>query len=56
MLYTSGGVVPAVSRDDEYESELTAGREEMAAVLSGVVDGVLAGSVRLGDDEDAADD
>lgn len=38
---------------DEYETELTGGRAEIAAVLSGVVDGLLAGSVRVGDDEDA---
>ncbi|WP_336021841.1 HVO_2922 family protein [Halobellus salinisoli] len=38
---------------NDYESELTADREEIAAVLSGVVDGVLAGSIRLGDGEDA---
>ena len=37
----------------DYESELTASREEIAAVLSGVTDGVLAGSLRLGDGEDA---
>lgn len=42
-----------VSRDDGYESELTAGREEIAAVLSGVADGVLAGAIRLGDGDDA---
>ena len=34
---------------NDYESELTAGREEIAAVLSGVADGILAGSIRLGD-------
>ena len=33
---------------NDYESELTASREEIAAVLSGVVDGILAGSIRLG--------
>lgn len=38
---------------DNYESELTASREEIAAVLSGVVDGILAGSIRLGEDETA---
>ena len=37
----------------DYESELTGSREEIAAVLSGVVDGILAGSLRLGDGEDA---
>jgi amphi-Trp domain-containing protein len=41
----------AVSRN--YETELTATREEVAAVLSGVTDGVLAGSIRLGDGADA---
>ncbi|MGZ0746243.1 amphi-Trp domain-containing protein [Haloparvum sp. AD34] len=37
----------------EYESELTATREQVAAALSGVADGVLAGSIRLGDGDDA---
>ena len=37
----------------EYESELTGSRAEIAAVLSGVVDGLLAGSIRLGDGSDA---
>ncbi|MFB6087655.1 MAG: amphi-Trp domain-containing protein [Haloarculaceae archaeon] len=39
--------------DYEYEYELTAGPADVAAVLSGVTDGVLAGSVRVGEDEDA---
>lgn len=37
----------------DYESEQTANREEIAAVLSSVVDGILAGSIRLGDSDDA---
>lgn len=37
----------------DYESELTATREDIAAVLSGVADGILAGSIRLGDSDDA---
>lgn len=41
-----------MSRDD-YESELTGGREEIAAALSGVADGLLAGAIRLGDGADA---
>ena len=40
-----------VSRD--YESELKAGREEIAAVLSGVADGILTGAIRLGTGADA---
>lgn len=36
-----------------YEFELTAGREEIAEVLNGVIDGVLAGAIRLGSGEDA---
>ena len=46
-------MVLGVSRDRDYETELTAGRKEIAAVLSGVADGILAGSVRLGDGADA---
>ena len=42
-----------MSRNHDYESELTATREEIAAVFSGVADGILAGSVRLGDESDA---
>ncbi|WP_246310199.1 HVO_2922 family protein [Halorarum halophilum] len=42
-----------MSRDDDYESELTASREEIAAVLSGVADGILTGSIRFGDGADA---
>ena len=38
---------------NDYESELTANREEIAAVLSSVEDGILAGSLRLGDGKDA---
>ena len=37
---------------NDYEFELTAGREEIAAVLSGVTDGILAGTIRLGDGEE----
>jgi amphi-Trp domain-containing protein len=37
----------------EYESELTGSRAEIAAVLSGVVDGLLTGSIRLGEGPDA---
>lgn len=37
----------------EYESELTAGREEIANVLEGVVDGLLTGAIRLGTGPDA---
>lgn len=36
-----------------YESELTANREGIAAVLSSVEDGILAGSLRLGGGKDA---
>lgn len=41
------------SEDAEFESGLTASREEIAGVLSGVVDGVLAGAIRLGEGADA---
>lgn len=41
---------------NDYESELGACREEIAAVLSGVVDGILAGSIRLGDGEEEGDE
>jgi amphi-Trp domain-containing protein len=37
----------------EFESELTGSRAEIAAVLDGVVDGLLTGSIRLGDGPDA---
>lgn len=43
----------AKSQDTDYEYELTAGREEIAAVLSGVIDGILAGTIRLGGGGDA---
>lgn len=36
---------------DMYEAELTASREEIATVLSGVVDGITVGAVRLDDEE-----
>lgn len=42
-----------MAEEIDYESESTASREEIAAVLSGVADGILAGSLRLGDGEDA---
>ncbi len=42
----------AVTRDD-YESETTASPEHAAAVLSDVADGLLAGSIRLGEGDDA---
>jgi amphi-Trp domain-containing protein len=45
------GVV--VSRNHDYESELTATRDDIAAVLSGVADGILAGRIRFGDGDDA---
>ena len=44
--------MPAMSRD-EYESELTGSRADIAAVLHGVADGIRTGRVRLGDDADA---
>lgn len=42
-----------VSGNYEYESELTAGREEIAAVLGGVLDGIYAGSIQLSDGTEA---
>ncbi|MGB9955645.1 amphi-Trp domain-containing protein [Haloferax prahovense] len=41
-----------MSRDD-YEAELSAGREEIASILSGVAEGIRTGAVRLGDSPDA---
>ncbi|MFC7027266.1 amphi-Trp domain-containing protein [Halomicroarcula sp. GCM10025710] len=41
-----------MSRDD-YGNELTAGREEIASILSGVAEGIRTGTVRLGDSPDA---
>ncbi|MCD2199985.1 DUF1508 domain-containing protein [Halobacterium sp. KA-4] len=38
---------------DDYESEVTASPEDAAAVLSDVADGLLAGSIRLGEGDDA---
>lgn len=38
---------------DHYESDRTASREEIATVLEGVIDGVLAGSIQLGDGTEA---
>ncbi len=46
-------VAVVVSRNHDYETELTATREEIAAALNGVADGVLAGSIRLGEGTDA---
>lgn len=40
------------STASEYEYEMTAGREEIADVLEGVVDGILAGSIKLGTESD----
>ncbi|ACM59054.1 amphi-Trp domain-containing protein [Halorubrum lacusprofundi] len=37
----------------DYEEELTADREEIASVLSGVADGIRTGAIRLGDNTDA---
>jgi amphi-Trp domain-containing protein len=37
----------------EYECELTAGREKVARVLNGVVDGILTGAIQLGAGADA---
>lgn len=42
-----------MSRNHDYESELTATREDVAAVLRGIADGILAGSIRIGDGADA---
>lgn len=48
--FTMGATVgSSMSREYEYESEVTGTREEIAAALSGVADGILAGSIRLGD-------
>lgn len=41
------------SDDIDYDTELTGSRDEIAAALSGVVDGILTGAIQLGDDEDA---
>jgi len=38
---------------DEYETELTGNRADIAAAIHGVADGVLAGAIRLGDDADS---
>ena len=50
---TDVDVVVDMSGDDEYETELTATRDDVATVLSGVGDGISAGSIRLGDGADA---
>lgn len=42
-----------VSQTTGYESELTADREGIAAALSGVTDGLLAGTIQLGTGDDA---
>lgn len=42
-----------LSLDTGYESELTAGREEIASVLTGVTDGVLDGTIELGSGDKA---
>lgn len=42
-----------MAQRDEYEGEVTAGREEIASILNSVADGIRTGSVRLGDDTDA---
>jgi amphi-Trp domain-containing protein len=42
-----------VSIASQYEFELAAGREEIAEVLNGVVDGILTGAIRLGAGADA---
>ncbi|WP_435102369.1 HVO_2922 family protein [Halarchaeum sp. P4] len=42
-----------MSREHDYESELTTTRDDIAAILSGVADGILSGSIRLGDGADA---
>jgi amphi-Trp domain-containing protein len=41
------------AHDREYEFELTAGRDEVAAVLSSVVEGLSVGSVRVSDGKEA---
>ncbi len=42
-----------VSQRDEYETELTGSRAEIASVLHGVADGLRTGAVRLGDETGA---
>lgn len=42
-----------IYQGDGFETELTAGREEIASILSGGADGIRTGAVRLGDDADA---
>lgn len=42
------------SLDTDYESELTAGRVEVAEVLNGVVDGILTGAIRPGSGVDGS--
>jgi len=42
-----------MGQDDNYEVELTADREEIAAAVSGVADGIRTGAIRLGTGADA---
>lgn len=42
-----------MSQEYDYETEWTAGRDELAAAFAGVAEGLLAGSIRLGEGEDA---
>lgn len=44
---------PQACLDSGYESELTAGRGEIASVLTGVSDGVLDGTIELGTGEES---
>lgn len=53
MVYYSTWPIATMHRIDEYESEVTAGHEEIASMLSDVADGICTGSLRLGDDTDA---
>lgn len=51
-LYECTNPSGTVYRDD-YEGEVTAGRDEIASILDGVADGIRAGAVRLGEGTDA---
>lgn len=53
IIYYPARQTAIMHRTDEYESELTAGNDEIASMLSGVADGIRTGAVRLGDDTDA---
>lgn len=44
---------PRASHDIDYEEELTASREEVAAVLRDLADGILTGTISVGDGGDA---